>query len=111
MEWDSTMGYPEKEGFRCGTCYEYSTFNFLTQKKLRVKERPLIAMDGSFVSYQPEISPYEMEKKINTLIERCCKYEGVFVLNWHNSSFHTNKWKPFDNVYENIVIKKGGINR
>jgi len=104
MEWDSTLGYPEKEGFRCGTCYEYSTFNFLTRKKLRVRERPLIVMDGSFVNYQPSIFPDEMEAKIINLIEICRKYNGMFVLLWHNSSFHTPIWKPFDNVYKNVVI-------
>ena len=32
LEFDSTMGYAEKEGFRCGTCYSYSVYNFLTQR-------------------------------------------------------------------------------
>lgn len=106
MEWDSTLSYADKEGFRCGTCYEYSTFNFLTHKKLDLKEKPLIVMDGSFVEYQPGISHIEMEEKINILLERCRKYRGLFVFLWHNSSFGVPLWEPFENIYENIVIKK-----
>lgn len=106
MEWDSTLSYGDKEGFRCGTCYEYSTFNFLTHKKLTIKERPLVVMDGSFVEYQLRISPIEMEEKINILLERCRKYRGLFVFLWHNSSFGVPLWEPFENIYENIVIKK-----
>jgi len=110
MEWDSTLSYPEKEGFRCGTCYAYSAFNFLNRKKLRVKEKPLIVMDGSFVDYQPEISPDEMENKIYNLVKKCRKYKGTFVFNWHNSSFGALKWEPFSNVYENILIHRAGSN-
>ena len=46
MEWESSLGFPEKEGFRCGTCFEYSVFNIHKRKKLILKEKPLIVMDG-----------------------------------------------------------------
>lgn len=102
MNWDSTLTYPEKEGFRCGTCYEYSVFNILTRKRLRLKERPLIVMDGSLVTYQ-NLSPEKAEKKIIKLIEKVKKYNGSFVLLWHNSSFNNDLWTGYQEVYEKIV--------
>lgn len=105
MEWDSTLSYADKEGFRCGTCYEYSVFNFLTREKLNLKEKPLIVMDGSFISYQPEITPEEMVSKIQMLVDKCRKYNGTFVFLWHNSSFNTDQWRPFGKVYEDIVTR------
>jgi len=102
MEWDSTLTYPEKEGFRCGTCYEYSVFNILSRKKLKLKEIPLEVMEGSLVNYQ-NLSPEKAEKKIIKLIEKVKKYNGSFVLLWHNSSFNNDLWTGYQRVYEKIV--------
>ncbi len=58
MKWDSTLSYADKEGFRCGASYEYSVFNILTRKKLKLKEMPLEVMEVTMVGYQnlaPEI--------------------------------------------------------
>ena len=105
MKWDSTLSYADKEGFRCGVCYEYSVFNILTREKLKLKEKPLIVMEGSFATYQPHIKPKDMEKKIKRLISEVKKYNGEFVFLWHNSSFNTSLWKRYNDVYKNIVLK------
>lgn len=103
MQVDTTCGYADKEGFRCGVCYPYSVFNVLTRKKLKLKERPLTVMEGSFATYQPNISSTEMLKKIEDLIEKVKQYNGEFVLLWHNSSFNTEGWKRYEMVYESIL--------
>jgi len=67
MPWKvRTVGYAEREGFRCGTCYEFKPFNFLTRKKLKVKEYPLTIMEGTLVGYRG-LAPCEMKKKIALL--------------------------------------------
>jgi hypothetical protein len=104
MEWDSSLGYADKEGFRCGVCYPYSVFNILSRKKLNLKERPLIVMEGSFTTYQ-DIIPQEMEEKIKFLINKVKKYNGEFIFLWHNSSFNTNFWKKYEYVYEKVLLK------
>lgn len=104
MEWDSTLSYASQEGFRCGVCYEYSVFNILTRKKLKLKEKPLIVMDGSIVMYQPNMSIVEIETKINNLIYKTKKYNGQFVFLWHNSNFNTPEWKKYQNIYEKVLI-------
>ena len=100
MEWDSTLSYADKEGFRCGVCYEYSVFNILSRKKLKLKEKPLIVMEGSFVTYQPDVEVKEMEVKIAKLIQTVKKYNGEFVFLWHNSCFPN---QSYSNIYEKIV--------
>jgi len=102
MKWDSTLTYPEKEGFRCGTCYGYSVFNILTRKKLKLKEVPLEVMEGSLVNYQ-NLPPEKAEKKIIKLMEKVKKYNGSFVLLWHNSSFSGELWEKYKIVYEEIL--------
>ena len=105
MEWDSTMGYADKEGFRCGTCYSYSVFNILTRKTLKLKERPLIVMEGSLANYQ-NVSSEEMKLKILNLIEKVKKYNGEFVFLWHNSSFNIPFWKKYQNIYEKVLFNE-----
>ncbi|GAH70917.1 unnamed protein product, partial [marine sediment metagenome] len=102
MKWDSTLTYPEKEGFRCGTCYKYSVFNILTRKKLKLKEMPLTVMEVSMVDYQ-NLTPEIMKKKIIKLINDVKKYNGKFVLLWHNSNFNNELWKKYKIVYEEIL--------
>lgn len=102
MQRDLTLSYAEKEGFRCGVCYEFSVFDFLNRKKLRLKEMPLIVMDGSFVTYQ-KVTSEVMYRTTSCLIETVKKYKGSFVYLWHNSSFNIPSWLPYQEVYEQIV--------
>lgn len=104
MEWESTLSYADKEGFRCGVCYPFSVFNVLTRKKLKLKEKPLIVMDGTFVNYQMELTPEEVFQKIRKLIDKVKKYNGEFVILWHNSSFNVPPWDRYGWIYKNVVI-------
>ena len=101
MEWDSTLGYADKEGFRCGTCYSYSVFDIINRRKQNLKEKPLILMDDTFVSYYLYSTSEEMEEKIDSLARKIEKYNGEFVLLWHNSSFN-GMFKKFTNIYKSI---------
>jgi hypothetical protein len=87
MEYDSTVGYAEKEGFRCGTCSTYSVYNILTRKKLRVKEMPLTLMELALMRYQKNVSASEFLQRTDKLMDTTRKYGGNFVLLFHNSYF------------------------
>ena len=106
MEWDSTLGYADKEGFRCGVCYPYSVFDIIKRKKLQLKEKPLIAMEGSFIVYQSEMTPKQIEQRIKKLIEKIKKYNGEFIFLWHNSSFG-GSWKKYEYIYEKTLKSVG----
>lgn len=51
MDYDSTLGYADQSGFRCGTCFEYPAFNPLNQRLLAIRIRPLIVMDDTIIGY------------------------------------------------------------
>lgn len=102
MSWDSSMGYHDKEGFRCGVCYEFSVFNILSRQKLNLKENPLIVMDSSFVSYQQ--NDFNVVKRnIFSLFNKIKKFRGNFIFLWHNSSFNNREWNKFQKIYEEIL--------
>lgn len=99
---DLTLSYADKEGFRCGVCYDFSVYDFLNEKKLVLKEIPLIVMEASFITYQ-DITPNEMLVKTHALLETVKKYRGKFVFLWHNSSFNVPSWEPYQQVYKEII--------
>jgi hypothetical protein len=83
LDYDSTLGFASRAGFRCGVCYEYPAFNLLTSERLRLRERPLIVMDASLLSYQ-RLSPERAVHQIEKLKEKCRRVNGQFTLLWHN---------------------------
>ena len=80
MHLDSTCGYADKEGFRCGTGDEFSVFNILSRKKLNLKERPLVVMDCSLFDYNNN-SYNEAKENINQMKKNINKLTML----WHNS--------------------------
>ena len=104
MQWDSTMTYHDKPGFRCGVCYEFPVFNILTRKQLNLIEKPLIVMEGSFITYQ-NISPTMMSDEIQNLVNKVKEFNGNFVFLWHNSAFNIGKSKKYQHLYKTIVNK------
>lgn len=82
MGCDSTCGYPEIEGFRCGTGDEFHVFNFVSRKKLRLRERPLLIMDASLFNGTENNLNKVWAKVVN--IKNKCLDSNATVL-WHNS--------------------------
>jgi peptidoglycan/xylan/chitin deacetylase (PgdA/CDA1 family) len=89
---DSTLAFAERAGFRAGTCFEYPVFDLVEGKQLRLRERPLIAMDASLVRYAG-LRGDAVVAEVERLRERCRRYEGEFVLLWHNDWLYSNRGK------------------
>ncbi|MBK7937543.1 MAG: polysaccharide deacetylase family protein [Lewinellaceae bacterium] len=104
MAWDSTAGYSDAEGFRCGICREFPVFNFLTQKTLRLREKPLIAMDVTLAHYR-QYSPEQACNRLQYLKKQVQKHNGEFVLLWHNSSWNSYFWAPWREVYQVLTAQ------
>jgi len=92
MKIDSTCGYADYPGFRCGTGDEFSVFNILTRKKLQLKERPLVVMDCSLFDYN-DFTPDEAYK----LIKKMKEQTHIFTILWHNS------YLKYNDFYERVT--------
>lgn len=87
LDYDSTVGFAERAGFRCGTCREYPVFDLGSRRELPLVERPLIAMDVTLLSSEyMGLSHEEALATIVGLAEQCRRYKGTFTLLWHNTS-------------------------
>jgi len=95
MQYDSTLGYADMAGFRCGTCWEFPAYDLINRKQLNLIERPLIAMESSVTALRYMNKGYGEEafQVFKSLKDTCRKYNGDFVLLWHNSELLTEEQK------------------
>ena len=98
MNYDSTLGYADRPGFRCGTCYEYPAFDSVMQQQLSLRIRPLVVMKCSVIdeAYAGLGLSDAASNLIATLKQRCAAVNGVFTLLWHNSYL---KSQAMTNIY------------
>ncbi|RND30487.1 hypothetical protein EC575_19575 [Vibrio cholerae] len=90
MSYDSTLGYADRPGFRCGTCHEYPAFDPVAQEQLNLRIRPLVVMECTVIDsvYLGLGTSKSAEGKMKLLKKRCQQVNGVFSFLWHNSSFN-----------------------
>ena len=100
MLFDSTVGFNKLVGFRCGTGDSFSIFNFLTRKKLNLKELPLVVMEGALKSMTKTSNDYLAALNKYRDISRC--YNMKYTVLFHNSSFDPVFWKGWKDVYLNF---------
>ncbi|MCG8295047.1 polysaccharide deacetylase family protein [Pseudomonas entomophila] len=90
MAYDSTLGYAELPGFRCGTCHEYQAFDPVALRPLNLRIRPLIVMDVTLLSSSylglAEEEAYQLSMGLR---DACKAVGGNFTLLWHNSNLQS----------------------
>ncbi|MBE3922676.1 hypothetical protein HJ152_14665 [Vibrio parahaemolyticus] len=99
---DSSIGYADLSGFRCGTCHPFKLYDLKNDKSTNVSEFPLICMDASILStkYEGLNSFNRALERVSFLKEQCKQVNGVFTLLWHNSSFEDKFEKK---LYEKVT--------
>lgn len=92
---DSSLGYSDAPGFRCGTCHPFKLFDVETDHELDVMEEPLIVMDTTLFNQQKTLKM--VENQILTLASNCQFVGGIFNFLWHNTSLFHNRfhWGQF----------------
>ena len=101
LEYDSTLTFAELPGFRSGVCFDYPVFNLQTRAPLRLRERPLVVMEGSLFSrFYLNLPPSRAREELLKLRDRCQLFAGQFTLLWHNNQL-LSSWQK--KLYEEIV--------
>jgi hypothetical protein len=91
---DSTLGFADRCGFRCGTCRPFPVFSLTEECVLPLHEYPLLIMDVTLWAYM-QLSPKEAFKYVETYAGQVKKYGGVFVILWHNFCCDEWRWRSF----------------
>ena len=86
LDYDATLSFADRIGFRCGVCNEYQVFNLRTSAVLRLWEQPLIVMEGSALDKRyMGLTLEQAWREIVRLKERCKLFDGDFTMLWHNT--------------------------
>jgi histidyl-tRNA synthetase len=99
VAYDATLGFSSTAGFRAGCCYEFPVFNVVTRRPLRLRERPLVAMEVALLD-RLGLAKDELLERLLTLCDRCRLVGGDFTLLWHNSRLQTRADRE---AYEALV--------
>lgn len=89
MDYDSTLGFADRVGFRTGCCHRHSTYSLFRRIPMALVERPLMAMEVTLAAPRYMNMGYDkkMKEKIMSLSKTVKHYGGEFSLLWHNSNF------------------------
>ena len=98
---DFSLGYPEMEGFRCGTCHPFHPYDLTNKKEMGILEIPLIVMDRTLMNYR-NMKPEQAIDRMLEILNRCFEVEGIFSLLWHNSSL-MDEWKEWGDMYQSFI--------
>lgn len=91
LEYDSTLGYSDYAGFRCGTCHEYGMYDLHARKDLKLTQRPLIVMEMAVVAHMGHGYTKAALTTMKNLKSAAKKFKGSFTLLWHNSCLEEEK--------------------
>jgi hypothetical protein len=107
--YDTTLGYADCDGFRCGICLPYKPYDILCNRVVDIWEIPMIAMDATLDSYL-NLSSEEALNRLMHLMDVISNYKGVFTLLTHNTSFSTHKFPNWKQNYERILQRINSMN-
>ena len=83
---DSTLGFANQSGFRCGTCFDFQGYDLERDFSLNIRIKPLIAMDTTLFSpaYLGLRRKVDALNYLKELKGKCVAVDGCFSLLWHN---------------------------
>lgn len=85
-DYDASMGYADRVGFRAGTAYPYPAFDAELQKPYTLTVRPLVVMEGTlYADVYMRLTETERRNKLSQMAQACAQVGGDFSLLWHNS--------------------------
>jgi len=99
---DTTAGFAEIPGFRCGTCHPYFPFDAEKERPLLILEIPLIAMDTTFLHYMKS-SPNKALEEMESLLLEVEKHHGIFCLLWHNHTLFEEDYPGWRECYRRFL--------
>lgn len=103
--YDTSLAFADHVGFRAGICFPFKLFDVIENRELDIWELPLTVMEGTLQSanYQ-NLPPEKAYEEITKYIEMVKRFNGVFVILWHNSSFDPlGGWEGWGEVYEQVM--------
>ena len=92
LDYDATLAYADRIGFRTGTCHEFTVFDLEERRPLRLRERPFQVMDRTLFEYMG-LAPEAAHAAVAGIAAQCRRHQGVLCVLWHNNVVVTARQK------------------
>lgn len=86
VQYDCSVGWSERIGFRAGACFAYPPYRFDEERPARFLEFPLALMDGSLLKDPRVAASGELAVTKMLAASRALSWGGFSAL-WHNTAF------------------------
>jgi len=103
FDYDSTLAFADKAGFRCGTCHSFPMFDLVNRKALNVIQKPLINMECTIIDQRYEALGVLGEGALKRFLffkHEVYKHKGDYVLLWHNTHLNVDEE---ENIYKEVI--------
>lgn len=107
LAYDASVGFADRTGFRAGTSMPFRPWLFAQQREAELLEIPLLAMDGTLLSYM-KLDPEAAFANLRELVATCRAFGGVFTLLWHHTTLYLHKWAV---MYRTLLNELEGASR
>ncbi len=95
MRMDSTMGFADTVGFRCGTGDSFPVFDILASETLALREQPLVVMDSALRF----MGRTEGREAVSHLVSVSKHYRMPLTVLFHNHSLDATIWNRAEEWY------------
>jgi hypothetical protein len=85
LDYDATLAYADRIGFRTGTCHEFAVFDLDERRPMRLRERPFQVMDRTLLEYMG-LAPDTAHAAVREIADHCRRHDGVLCILWHNNA-------------------------
>jgi hypothetical protein len=107
LSYDASVGFADHIGFRAGTAYPFCPWLLSENRKAKLLEIPLLAMDSTLFAYM-KLGPEEALTQLQECAARCRTVGGVFTLVWHNTTLMN---RHYLRVYKRFLKELAGTDR
>ena len=100
---DSSLGFNNHLGFRCGTGFPYHLYDFTEERAFSFLEKPLVVMDSALLQ-EGQYDPEQIEQLWLHFLQENRQFTQI-TFNFHNSRFF-DAWVhhiPLKALYENLL--------
>ncbi len=84
FEYDTTLGYSERSGFRAGTAHPFNPYDAKNHREYELVELPMAIMESSLLGDPGEnLDAPKAVRRCERLLDAVAETEGVLVVNFH----------------------------
>ncbi len=109
IEYDTTVGFRDINGFRAGACLPYYLYSLASESQTGVLEIPLAIMDGVLFDHQ-DGSKESAWQAAEAILKKVKESQGCCSVVWHQHVFNNPDYPHWEEVYLMLIawVKDNG---